>query len=86
MGNFQGKEGGYKLRVCKQQYDASYVHVLKKNAVKQLIPLGQSLNSNFKMLQEAMENQNITCFFPQYPFWPHVFCALSLIVKHLEGL
>lgn len=35
--------------VCKQQYNPSFIYVLKKNTVKQLIPLGQSLDVNFKM-------------------------------------
>lgn len=62
-----------------------FTYVLKKNSVKHLISHGNPLMVILRGPQEAKENQIIIRFISQCLFWPRVFCALCLIVKHLEG-
>lgn len=85
MENFQdkGKDKKNVSCVCKQEYNPSFIYVLKKNSVKHLISHGSPLM--LRDPQEAKENQLIIRFISQCLFWPRVFCALHLIVKHLAG-
>lgn len=71
--------------VCKQEYNPSFIYVLKKKSVKHLISHGSPLMLILRGPQEAKENQLIIRFISQCLFWPRVFCALHLIVKHLAG-
>lgn len=84
IGNFQdkGKDEKNASCVCKP---SSFIYVLKKNSVKHLISHGSPLMLILRGPQEAKENQIVIRFISQCLFWPRVFCALCLIVKHLEG-